>query len=104
MKQRTTISILIRVGMLAFFALGPLLSSDLRGELPGYACWIVAAAVPILGFIFFAPYTRRYEYRRHHRLCVNCRYDLRTHNPGDKCPECGTRVPSLNPGTLDPKP
>lgn len=27
------------------------------------------------------------------KLCPKCRYDLRTHNPGDKCPECGTPVP-----------
>jgi hypothetical protein len=26
-------------------------------------------------------------------LCAVCRYDLRAHKPGDKCPECGTMVP-----------
>ena len=25
-------------------------------------------------------------------LCRNCRYDLRAHKPGNKCPECGTMV------------
>jgi hypothetical protein len=27
------------------------------------------------------------------KLCPNCRYDLRAHKPGDKCPECGTLIP-----------
>lgn len=26
--------------------------------------------------------------------CQTCGYDLRAHVPGDKCPECGTLVPS----------
>jgi hypothetical protein len=27
-------------------------------------------------------------------VCRQCGYDLRTHKPGDRCPECGTPVPS----------
>ena len=27
------------------------------------------------------------------RCCSRCGYDLRAHNPGDRCPECGTAVP-----------
>jgi hypothetical protein len=27
-------------------------------------------------------------------LCGNCAYDLQAHMPGDRCPECGTVVPS----------
>ena len=26
-------------------------------------------------------------------LCQKCRYDLRAHKPGDRCPECGTLIP-----------
>ena len=25
--------------------------------------------------------------------CAHCHYDLRAHNPGDLCPECGTPIP-----------
>jgi len=25
-------------------------------------------------------------------LCLQCRYDLRMHRPGDRCPECGTFI------------
>ncbi len=25
-----------------------------------------------------------------HPVCRKCEYDLRAHNPGDNCPECGT--------------
>jgi hypothetical protein len=39
--------------------------------------------------------------RRKQRLvslgaCSHCSYDLRAHQPGDKCPECGTTIP-INP-------
>jgi len=27
------------------------------------------------------------------RLCESCRYDLRAHLPGQRCPECGTVIP-----------
>jgi len=35
--------------------------------------------------------------------CPNCRYDLRAHTPGDKCPECGTTIP-INPAKLVSRP
>jgi hypothetical protein len=28
--------------------------------------------------------------------CKKCRYDLRAHKPGDKCPECGTLIETPN--------
>jgi hypothetical protein len=36
--------------------------------------------------------------------CAVCRYDLRAHKPGDKCPECGTLVPSPPPGSPPQEP
>ena len=33
-------------------------------------------------------------------LCPTCRYDLRAHQPGQKCPECGTLIPAPNPATI----
>jgi len=32
------------------------------------------------------------RHRRNVGLCPTCSYDLRSHAPGDKCPECGTPV------------
>jgi hypothetical protein len=26
-------------------------------------------------------------------LCPTCSYDLRAHNPGQRCPECGAQIP-----------
>jgi len=39
---------------------------------------------------------RHFRTRRQKRLglCLHCRYDLRAHPPGARCPECGTPVPS----------
>jgi hypothetical protein len=46
----------------------------------------VFAAMPTLWLV-----VRRRRVRRHARgLCTVCRYDLRAHSAGDRCPECGT--------------
>lgn len=35
-------------------------------------------------------------------LCPRCHYDLRAHQPGQKCPECGAPIHSTpNPQTID---
>ena len=50
----------------------------------------------ILGLSIAAIYGAVRCHRRAWRpgLCRNCSYDLRSHAPGDKCPECGTPVPT----------
>ncbi len=40
-------------------------------------------------------YKRRTRLRRLRKgLCLHCGYDLRAHKPGQKCPECGTLIPT----------
>ncbi len=55
--------------------------------------WILmlAAAQPL------RTYLRRYRGR-----CGSCNYDLRAHRPGDRCPECGTEVPTPAGGKIAP--
>jgi len=36
----------------------------------------------------------RRQHRRRLGLCEKCSYDLRAHKPGDRCPECGTVIPT----------
>jgi hypothetical protein len=37
---------------------------------------------------------KKWRERRNLGLCPNCRYDLRAHQPGQRCPECGTVIGS----------
>jgi hypothetical protein len=37
---------------------------------------------------------RRRRYHERNSLCMDCGFDLRAHNPGDKCPECGRLIPA----------
>jgi hypothetical protein len=51
------------------------------------------------------PVVRIVRRRKDHKagLCAACGYDLRTHKPGQRCPECGTIVPvNLHEITYDP--
>jgi hypothetical protein len=57
--------------------------------------WMLALTfepLPVIGFFFFRHW-RREGYRRSHGLCLICGYDLRAHQPGQRCPECGTPIP-----------
>jgi hypothetical protein len=56
--------------------------------------------VPLWPFAFIFAVTplmwlhRRLQrsYRARNHQCLKCGYDLRTHKPGEKCPECGTSI------------
>jgi hypothetical protein len=56
----------------------------------------VGIALTIPGGIFLKRWRKRYD--RYHRWkknqCLACGYDLRAHQPGEKCPECGTMIPA----------
>ena len=52
--------------------------------------WLLLVAFSILPAWQMSKFVRR---RRSPKgLCPTCAYDLRAHNPGDKCPECGTTI------------
>ena len=87
---RRQASVAIRLVLYLLFTGGGYLTLAERDRMTGFGFVLLAAAVPILGFIFFSPTKRRRAYRLRHNLCLNCGYDLRVHKPGDKCPECGT--------------
>lgn len=61
---------------------------DLPWWVPTLCC--VAALVCML---VRSPGLRRRS-RLAHNLCPTCAYDLRAHKAGDRCPECGTPIPS----------
>jgi hypothetical protein len=60
--------------------------------IPYWALTLLFAGLPALWL---------FQHRRRPQpgLCPTCHYDLRAHTPGQKCPECGTRIqsPPLTP-------
>jgi hypothetical protein len=56
--------------------------------IPYWAPALFFAAAPAWWFF----YVRRRRTPAGH--CPTCRYDLRAHAPGQKCPECGTVIPT----------
>ena len=53
--------------------------------------------VPIIVFGLLSRYTYkkwRSSLQKAAGCCPHCGYDLRSHAPGDKCPECGTPIPT----------
>lgn len=57
--------------------------------------WIFPPVFAIVPNFYFLAFLRRTRPPRD-RLCTKCRYNLRAHKPGDKCPECGIPVQSLS--------
>lgn len=66
--------------------------------MPIWGVVIIAAVIPVLWGIGFQ---RRYS-RRQLGCCLQCGYDLRAHQPGQKCPECGTPVSARIRGNTSP--
>jgi hypothetical protein len=67
----------------------------MHGKLDIPMRWIVPGSVLVSIFHFSLLFLDRRQERRRRQtkgLCPKCRYDLRAHRPGDKCPECGTPV------------
>lgn len=66
--------------------LGDVMRIQLIG-IPFWALLLILGIIPAWKFLQFlrkSPQTPN--------CCPKCRYDLRAHRPGDKCPECGTMV------------
>ncbi len=68
--------------------------------IPYYALISVPALVVMLHLLSL----RRAAKRRTNGLCPICRYNLRAHHPGDKCPECGTAIANTNAGIVHETP
>jgi len=57
-----------------------------------YWFWTFVALAPV---VLHVRRERRRRYRQANpTLCLKCSYDLRAHQPGQRCPECGTRIAS----------
>ena len=65
-------------------------------RLPHWAIVIVAGALPL----YWGVRRLRSRARRRQGRCVSCGYDLRAST--DRCPECGTPIPSKLPATAMP--
>jgi len=66
-----------------------------------YYWWIVVPnyfLFPLLlwphGLLFCRWVVRRFNNSQQIGVCRNCRYDVRAHKAGDKCPECGNVIAS----------
>jgi hypothetical protein len=68
------------------------LSKTVSGSVTTAPHWmlVLLTAIPVFiaGFHWF-----RERCRARPGLCRHCGYDLRAHQPGDRCPECGTAIP-----------
>ena len=64
--------------------------------------------LPILTLLCILYWSRSiYLWRKAHRArirgkCPTCSYDLRAHQPGTKCPECGTPIAPQKSATISP--
>jgi hypothetical protein len=57
--------------------------------------WLIACALalgPTVSGVRLVARIRRTRYRRHHRQCLLCGFDLRAST--DRCPECGHPIPA----------
>jgi len=57
--------------------------------------WFLPFLSLLLSLAILVPLVRLRRARRRQRLgqCLRCGYDLRAHEPGQRCPECGTVIP-----------
>jgi hypothetical protein len=56
--------------------------------------WPLSLLAALALFPLFKILPRAFKDARAPTLCPTCRYDLRTHPPGARCPECGTPTPN----------
>ncbi|GEM_PF-3665590 len=63
-------------------------------QMPIWSAWLLM--IGTLNFGTIRASWKKLGTRRQRRagLCPKCHYDLRAHAPGNKCPECGTVIPS----------
>jgi len=77
--------------------------ASLKSYVPIYelaAC--MTAILPMAGLMRWRWLGQRAAWRWENSLCVDCGYDLRAHQPGDRCPECGTVIPAeTKQGNID---
>jgi hypothetical protein len=61
--------------------------------------WFPLGLSALASLLLFFPARRAWPTtaRRRAGLCLTCGYDLRAHQPGDKCPECATIKPAPTP-------
>jgi hypothetical protein len=77
----------------------------MHGKLDIPMHWLVPILTILTSFYSFMLFMDRRQTRRKHQiktLCHKCRYDLRAHKPGDRCPECGTVMPEPQTATRPP--
>ncbi len=65
--------------------------------------WLLVIPSLVSIFLIKNPLRRRAPGRDLNR-CPQCHYDLRAHNPGATCPECGTLIPPQSAKIKQPEP
>ncbi len=78
---------------LLFPAMGRMLFFTLNHHAWVIPLWIFPLIFAFIPNLYLLQILRR-QFRQNQGLCPTCRYDLRAHNPGDNCPECGTLIPT----------
>jgi hypothetical protein len=64
---------------------------------------VVACGPPIWLWVKDVRQTRRMR-KSNEQRCRKCHYDLRAHKAGERCPECGTEIPTVPSATISGKP
>ena len=74
--------------------MGHVITPNVSGWLRTFPFWfafLLTAILPVLRIPRLLTFIRTHR-RSAQNLCSQCAYDLRAHNTGDKCPECGTLI------------
>ena len=74
--------------------MGGVITPDVSGWFKPFPFWfafLLTTLLPILRIPRLLAFIRSRR-RTPHGLCPHCAYDLRVHNTGDKCPECGALI------------